>query len=429
MEKNIFYLNNAKLKGYKSIEDVNIDFDKGLNFIIGKNSSGKTNFLHFIDKAINLKFNDLNNFNIHLQYQNNFKDVFDFYFSKSAKIVRNNIEDKNLLINKLSNVLNLNFEGILDITPNENNFPKAKYSTKESSCDTIKQSLRELEVSFTSTLIRHGVPNNYFCISEPLNIPIFNKNITDELLKLMFTENIPLFTKKILYHNIIDSVIFESYFKKRLRKKESIENYERELEKIIKDKILNKFLFVKPLSKLLKDYSPIEDIRFNENINIEVNYRDEIINVNNFYLEFKQDNIWYSYSNLSDGTKRIFYIISEIFIKTFDFYENKLKDIDYNENRIFLIEEPELGIHPHQLYSLMDFLKDQSRNSQIIITTHSPQSLDILTSEELNKIIISKKVNGKTQFHKLNKDKVNLAKEYMKEINLSDYWLKSDLED
>ena len=77
----------------------------------------------------------------------------------------------------------------------------------------------------------------------------------------------------------------------------------------------------------------------------------------------------------------------------------------------------------------MDFLKDQSRNSQIIITTHSPQSLDILTSEELNKIIISKKVNGKTQFHKLNKDKVNLAKEYMKEINLSDYWLKSDLED
>ena len=114
---------------------------------------------------------------------------------------------------------------------------------------------------------------------------------------------------------------------------------------------------------------------------------------------------------------------------SFDFYENKLKDIDYNENRIFLIEEPELGIHPHQLYSLMDFLKDQSRNSQIIITTHSPQSLDILTSEELNKIIISKKVNGKTQFHKLNKDKVNLAKEYMKEINLSDYWLKSDLED
>jgi predicted ATP-binding protein involved in virulence len=51
------YLNKVHLKGFKSIEDVSIDFQKGLNILIGKNGSGKSNFLEMINLAIGFKRN------------------------------------------------------------------------------------------------------------------------------------------------------------------------------------------------------------------------------------------------------------------------------------------------------------------------------------------------------------------------------------
>src|ERR1700733_5297409 len=45
------FLNNVHLKGFKSIEDLSIDFQKGLNILIGKNGSGKSNFMEFLFQA------------------------------------------------------------------------------------------------------------------------------------------------------------------------------------------------------------------------------------------------------------------------------------------------------------------------------------------------------------------------------------------
>ena len=41
----ILYLKRVQLSGYKSIEEVEIEFQKGFNIIIGKNAAGKTNFV------------------------------------------------------------------------------------------------------------------------------------------------------------------------------------------------------------------------------------------------------------------------------------------------------------------------------------------------------------------------------------------------
>ena len=99
-------------------------------------------------------------------------------------------------------------------------------------------------------------------------------------------------------------------------------------------------------------------------------------------------------------------------------------------NRIIFIEEPELGIHPHQFHKLLEFLKEESENKQIIITTHSPQSLDVLNFNELDRIIIAYSTNIKegTKLRHLNENEVLKANEYIKEDFLSDYWLYSDLE-
>ena len=149
---------------------------------------------------------------------------------------------------------------------------------------------------------------------------------------------------------------------------------------------------------------------------------------------FKIEGNWLPFSNLSDGTKRLFYIISEVFENdenpnirptNVDRYAGQTEI-----SRIILIEEPELGIHPHQFHKLMEFLKIESERKQIIVTTHSPQALDSINQNELNRIIIAYSTNSKegTKLRHLNENELIKANEYIKDDFLSDYWLYSDLE-
>jgi AAA15 family ATPase/GTPase len=50
------YLTEVELSGYKSIRSTKAKFQKGLNIIIGKNASGKTNFMEFLSKNLNCDF-------------------------------------------------------------------------------------------------------------------------------------------------------------------------------------------------------------------------------------------------------------------------------------------------------------------------------------------------------------------------------------
>ena len=98
---------------------------------------------------------------------------------------------------------------------------------------------------------------------------------------------------------------------------------------------------------------------------------------------------------------------------------------------IFLIEEPELGIHPHQLRLLMQFLKEQSEEKQIIITTHSPEILDILTEHELNRIQVARydEERKTTVIEPLTEKKIASIQRYFKEEGLlSTYWSNIGLE-
>jgi predicted ATPase len=79
----------------------------------------------------------------------------------------------------------------------------------------------------------------------------------------------------------------------------------------------------------------------------------------------------------------------------------------------------------------MNFLKEQSEEKQIIISTHAPKALDHLNQNELNSIILtSYDLKKGTKMRHLNADEVKKAKLYMKEVGFfSDYWLMSDLEE
>ena len=65
--------------------------------------------------------------------------------------------------------------------------------------------------------------------------------------------------------------------------------------------------------------------------------------------------------------------------------------IDSHENTNFGIEEPEVHLHPDAQRRVFDFLKEQSRDKQIIITTHSPIFVD--SSDETKLYLVKKEQN------------------------------------
>ena len=90
-------------------------------------------------------------------------------------------------------------------------------------------------------------------------------------------------------------------------------------------------------------------------------------------LEFRQDVAGDTYrwrflaNNMSDGTLRVLGILVALF-----------QGDDDTQKRVTLvgIEEPETALHPGAVAVLLDGLRDAAHRTQVIITTHSPELLD-----------------------------------------------------
>jgi predicted ATP-dependent endonuclease of OLD family len=79
----------------------------------------------------------------------------------------------------------------------------------------------------------------------------------------------------------------------------------------------------------------------------------------------------------------------------------------------------------------MDFIQEQSESKQIILTTHSPQVLNILDPDDLDRIIISRYDKEKgTQLYHLTEEEIRHARSYMEAegLFLSDFWVYSGFE-
>ena len=55
-----------------------------------------------------------------------------------------------------------------------------------------------------------------------------------------------------------------------------------------------------------------------------------------------------------------------------------------SESRLFLVEEPENGLHPARIGEVMDTLREISKTSQVIIATHSPLVVNELEGDEVS---------------------------------------------
>ena len=371
------YISRVHLKGYKSIRDLSIDLLPGLNIIIGPNGSGKTNFLEFLDAAQlgKIRINEPNETSVEITDELGNKLVRNQKINRvtkgdrlvlfpeidenwDEKLFKNGIEiiDKNQKNNKLY-VLN-NFKKELGL-----NFYKV-FNPRLLSF-TIAQ---DMPFIHESALFKYDLKAQHTKESRSYYSP--------------FVQNTPFETIKYDHKSFTKDVVFK--------------------ELAIKPELINN----------LKSFSPIEDIRLRDGFIF--NKTEYEVFIDQLFLEFFVNNTWLSWNQLSDGTKRIFFIITQITAN----------------NSLILLEEPELGIHPHQLRLLMKFLREQSENKQIIISTHAPQVLNILDEDELERIILTEfsPKNGTTMHH-LTAEQIAQSRDYMTSegLFLSDYWLYSNL--
>lgn len=416
MKESKKYISNVKLSGYKSIDSISVDFQSGLNIFIGKNAAGKTNFLNFLDNTIRFNFSQFNNFSASFELVD---EENHYYFSQKKETTLQDIYSDHH-IDKLLGKANKFIAELRVDNKQCKNLVHRNFENEESYREFREEIYIKYNLNLISSFIKHGILKKYPIVDEPLNITLYNQDNISEDFYNIYSDAQSRFVTKLLIS--ILTIGKSPFFNNRLKNKVSISNFINDRKNQYKEDLSQRFSYLEDLSQLLKKYSPIEEIRVDHSYNLDIDFENRVVSLRNLFLEFSIDGKWYSFNDLSDGTKRLFYIISEIFAIE--------SNIDSNKVSLVLIEEPELGVHPHQLHQLMQFLKDKSRNLQIVITTHSPQVLDVLDMEELDAITIVSREKGKTLFRKLTDEKKGKAKMYMKEVDsLSSYWLHSDLED
>jgi predicted ATPase len=86
----------------------------------------------------------------------------------------------------------------------------------------------------------------------------------------------------------------------------------------------------------------------------------------------------FNVSQLSDGTLRVFGILTALF--------------QLHKPRVIALEEPEQTINPGVLALLADSIKEVSAEAQIIVTTHSPNFIDYFEPEQIRAVEMMKGV-------------------------------------
>lgn len=112
---------------------------------------------------------------------------------------------------------------------------------------------------------------------------------------------------------------------------------------------------------------------------------------------------------ISDGTLRAIAIIT-LFLQP----EKELPDV-------IIIDEPELGLHPHALDIVAGLMRAASSNTQVIVAT---QSQNFLNNFEPSEIITVEAKNGESCFQRLDSDQLS---EWLEEYSIGELWQRNVL--
>ncbi|GAB6098135.1 AAA family ATPase [Halanaerocella petrolearia] len=112
---------------------------------------------------------------------------------------------------------------------------------------------------------------------------------------------------------------------------------------------------------------------------------------------------------ISDGTIRLLSILIALLFQRED-------------NRFIAIDEPERCLHPQVLKTLVEVMREVSKNKQIFVTTHSPEIVKWLKPEET--YLVDKKDN-KTFVKRA--DNINNMDKFLENFSMEELWLSGYL--
>jgi len=110
-------------------------------------------------------------------------------------------------------------------------------------------------------------------------------------------------------------------------------------------------------------------------------------------------------SDLSDGTLR-FICLTALLLQP-------------EPPNVILLDEPELGLHPHAIHLLAGLIRKASKKSQVITST---QSVTLANQFKFEDIIVTDRSNGETQFRRLEEREVS---QWLEDYGIGDLWEKN----
>ena len=391
------YLKQVRIRDYAPLRDAKVDFKPGLNIIIGSNGAGKTRFLSITNELADpYNGRHLNGLNCEII-------IAGAYEIRIRLIEANNAADE-------SDSYVPTAEASLVVS--------ASYGTETiEEPTTLFAALEDLTNGlfphYSTVLIKHGIPSP--------RLPIIDAS-TELVLRILRRKIATIISLNVhevesrLVQGLAGSIV--RGIRQGLREQDdSLPMTGDEAKEVIAQTV---DAYLEPLNFYLPLYSPIIAVRRIEYFQVYRTIQDELI-IKGLVLEYRVGEAWLSFSMLSDGTKRLFYVITELLSPL---------GSTQGQNKIIFLEEPELGIHPDQLQKLLTLIREVSDKHQVIMTTHSPQVLDMLRKDELDRITICELDPKKgTQFRKLSAATKAKAKAYMRDDSyLSDFWRFSTLE-
>lgn len=338
-------LKSLDIKNFRCFEDEQISFStpdginegSGLNILIGENGNGKTSVLEAICYLTQSRLKTKNTITV--------KD-----FSDIKSKVQINGETNEFEVDKVygSGQFKCNgfaFEAkVRERTTSNNLLDPLVFDNKVRPSDSSVLKDYELRLDVSKPWGTSRLPQ--------FNIVLFDKNRTRHITKSLFPAKFDDLVDDLNFQVLEKINSFDDTVKKDVDEKQQLLGLNDHIRQILFGALSDKFL-----GDVLKD---CEDF-FKEEIKLDL-----INNLEPFLYSFlaarKTDNHQQlPLARLGSGIEMIFSIVF-----LYHFYAKRKTEI------IFLIDEPELHLHPVWQTKLIEFLMTVSKDTQIIISTHSP---------------------------------------------------------
>lgn len=393
------YLSRLYIENFRSLEELDLKFEKGKNIIVGKNNSGKSNIIKAIDLILG-KNSPTWNKSDNITDNDFFKgktenEIFIWCELKKGEGELLNLSDAKGAFFKLINKYNYTYEKMdVDFSNKDALF---KFSTDEGQVGIDGDNYKKEWIG-TKPYCIHGFEDEL-------------KNMTDFAFAFRCTKESGEYFKEMLFlYKKADDIDWffsvNANFRNELLQSAIIPSFRDPKDQL---RITNYTWF----GKLLRKYIQVDDNDLNdafgkvkdasnklfEDLQKNIFHQKNQIAFPNTEISFqfnpdvKQDIYKSALIYVDDGfnsklDEKGSGIQSIVIISLFDYY---IRNIAHTNGSLLAIEEPELYLHPHGrrvISDRVDAFLDGHKN-QVILTTHSPEFI-CSPHEDTNLIIVKK---------------------------------------